>query len=313
MLAMFPNVPSFWVWFGLGITAVISYFVGCLNGAVIVSKYIIQDDVRSHGSGNAGLTNFYRTFGGKLTLAVIAIDVVKMLLAVWFSIVIFSVMLFHVPVVVRYWSGLFCMLGHMFPCMFRFKGGKGILSGGTLVFLLDWRVAAAVWLVFLVAAAATRLISLGSCGTGITFPIATGFVYRSTTLTVMAVIMGGLILWQHRSNLKRLLTGNESQFHLNRRESREPRDPSHSEQSSSRRRSDRARETMQEGTRGQSRERTRDRERSRDREWDRSSPEKSQRPVAHRPSIEDSDLTDYRSSTGAGTRSTPKGGRRMQP
>ena len=311
MLAMFPNVPVFWVWFGLGVTAVISYFVGCLNGAVIVSKYIIQDDVRSHGSGNAGLTNFYRTFGGKLTLAVIAIDVVKMLLAVWFSIVIFSVMLYHVPVVVRYWAGLFCMLGHMFPCMFRFKGGKGILSGGTLVFLLDWRIAAAVWLVFLAAAAATRLISLGSCGTGITFPIVSGFVYRSVPITIMAVIMGGLILWQHRTNLKRLISGNESQFHFHRGQDQEPRDPSRSEQTS-RRRTDREREYMQEGgARGQNRGRSRDGERSRER--DRSSSLKPQRPAAHRPGMEDSDLTDYRSPTGAGSRTTPRGGRRMQP
>lgn len=311
MLAMFPGVPDFWVWFGLALTALISYFVGCLNGAVIVSKYILQDDVRRHGSGNAGLTNFYRTFGGKLTLAVIAIDVVKMLLAVWFSVVIFSVMLYAVPVVVRYWSGLFCMLGHMFPCMFRFGGGKGILSGGTLVFLLDWRIAAAVWLVFLGAAVATRLISLGSCGTGITFPIVSAFVYRSTVITVIAVIMGGLILWQHRANLKRLVTGSESQFHFKRGETREPRAPSRTSQPSSRRRS-----SAREKESGQERPRSRDRDRTRDRERksDRGSTSRTQRPTPHYPGMEDFHINiDDESSRSSGSHTAPRGGGRLYP
>ena len=64
------------------VTAVIAYFCGCFNGAVIVSKYILRDDVRGHGSGNAGLTNFYRTFGGPLTFVVILTDVLKAVVAV---------------------------------------------------------------------------------------------------------------------------------------------------------------------------------------------------------------------------------------
>lgn len=298
MLAMFPGVPENWVWIGLAVTAVLSYFVGCLNGAVIISKYILQDDVRTHGSGNAGLTNFYRTFGGKLTLAVIAIDVVKMLLAVWFSQVIFSAMLYKIPIVVRYWSGLFCMLGHMFPCMFRFKGGKGILSGGTFVFLLDWRIAAAVWIVFLVAAVATRFISLGSCGTGITFPIASALVYQSTIITVMSIIMGGLILLQHRANLQRLLTGQESRFSLRGGGGRQ------SSQGASDRRADTARSRSR-GSRssersreprpsGSSRERSRESRpgegsRARSREPERNSPPRSTRPTAHRPGFGEMD------------------------
>ncbi|MEG0321604.1 MAG: glycerol-3-phosphate acyltransferase, partial [Oscillospiraceae bacterium] len=63
------------------ITAVSAYFLGCFNGAVIVSKYILRDDIRTHGSGNAGLTNFYRVFGGPLTLVVILTDVLKAVVA----------------------------------------------------------------------------------------------------------------------------------------------------------------------------------------------------------------------------------------
>ena len=126
--------------------AVIAYFLGCSNGAVIISKYILRDDVRTHGSGNAGLTNFHRTFGGGLTLVVILIDVLKAVLAILIATHFFL----GDTAFAKYWAGLFCLLGHMFPCMFGFKGGKGILSGGTIAIMIDWRVALVVWGGFIV-------------------------------------------------------------------------------------------------------------------------------------------------------------------
>ena len=110
-------------WESLLVLAVVAYFCGCFNGAVIVSKYILRDDVRNHGSGNAGLTNFYRTFGGPLTAVVILTDVLKAVIAVLLGSWLLG---FIDPLFGKYWAGLFCLLGHMFPCMFHFKGGKGI-------------------------------------------------------------------------------------------------------------------------------------------------------------------------------------------
>ena len=208
------HLPGSMVWGILAVSAIAAYLLGCLNGAVIVSKYILQDDVRDHGSGNAGLTNFHRTFGGKLTLAVIAADVLKMLLAVFMASALFSVVLQETPIFVRYWAGVWCALGHMFPCMFRFRGGKGILSGGALAILLDWRVALAVWGIFILIAVATRLVSLASCAAGALFPVMTMIVYRDTSIFIMSLIVGGLILWQHRGNLSRLVQGKESKFSL---------------------------------------------------------------------------------------------------
>ena len=101
--------------------ALISYFLGCFNGAVIVSKYILRDDVRKHGSGNAGLTNFYRTFGGPLTLVVILTDVLKAVVAILVASWLFSGEGAFMVVVGKYWAGTFCLLGHMFPCMFHFS------------------------------------------------------------------------------------------------------------------------------------------------------------------------------------------------
>ena len=202
------------------LTAVIAYFCGCFNGAVIVSKYILRDDVRTHGSGNAGLTNFYRTFGGPLTLVVILTDVVKAILAIWVGMILFRQMVVDDAFVVtlsKYWAGLFCLLGHMFPCMFHFKGGKGILSGGTIAIMIDWRVALVVWGGFLILAVLTRYVSLGSCWAGASFPFVTWFVFHSVTLTVLAVVIGGLILYMHRGNLYRLVTGNENKFSLHKK------------------------------------------------------------------------------------------------
>ena len=202
------------------LTAVIAYFCGCFNGAVIVSKYILRDDVRTHGSGNAGLTNYYRTFGGPLTLVVILTDVFKAIVAIWVGMFLFRQMIANEVLVValsKYWAGLFCLLGHMFPCMFHFKGGKGILSGGAIAIMIDWRIALVVWGGFLILAILTRYVSLGSCWAGASFPFATWFVYHNVVITVLGAVIGLLILYMHRGNIKRLLTGTENKFSLHKK------------------------------------------------------------------------------------------------
>ena len=113
----------------------------------------------------------------------------------------------------------------MFPCMFHFKGGKGILSGGTIAIMMDWRIALVVWGGFLILAVITKWVSLGSIWAGASFPFATGFVYRDYLMDpvwsahawlvlVLSIILGGLIVWKHRGNLKRILSGTESKFSL---------------------------------------------------------------------------------------------------
>lgn len=201
--------------------AVLAYFLGCFNGAVVVSRYILRDDVRNHGSGNAGLTNFYRTFGGPLTLVVILSDAVKAVVAVLFAMWIAGSISPELITLSKYWAGLFCLLGHMFPVTFQFRGGKGILSGGTIALMMDWRVALVVWGGFLILAIATRYVSLGSCWAGLSFPFVTWFVYQDELITVLAVIIGGLILWKHRGNMVRIAKGTESKFALHKKKEAE--------------------------------------------------------------------------------------------
>ena len=198
-------------------TAVIAYLLGCFNGAVIISKYILKDDIRGHGSGNAGLTNFYRVFGGPLTLVVILCDVLKAVIAISLSVWLVG-HAFGWVVFSKYWAGLFCLLGHMFPCMFGFKGGKGILSGGTLCLLIDWRIALVAWGGFLVLAALTKYVSLGSCWAAFSFPVTSWFIYHDWYILIVAIFNSALVLWMHRANIQRLLSGTENKFHLHKKE-----------------------------------------------------------------------------------------------
>ncbi|HIS52903.1 MAG TPA: glycerol-3-phosphate 1-O-acyltransferase PlsY [Candidatus Onthomonas avicola] len=205
----------------LGITALaivavalVSYFLGCCNSSIIVSKYLLGDDVRNHGSGNAGLTNFYRVYGKKNVVLVILIDVLKGLISCLIGGAILG-SLAGWPVLGRYIAGLFCLLGHVFPCMFGFRGGKGILSGGAIVLMLDWRIALVVWGLFLILVAVSRMVSLGSMAAAIAFPIMTWVIYRSWILLAISVCISILILWRHKDNAKRIAHGEENklEFH----------------------------------------------------------------------------------------------------
>lgn len=201
---------------GAALLTVVPYILGCSNGAILVSKYILRDDIRTHGSGNAGLTNFNRVFGGKLTLLVIAADVLKAVFAVLLG-MLGARILGISPVRAKYIAGLFCELGHMFPVMFGFRGGKGIMSGGIIAIMIDWRVAIVVWGSFVLLTAITKYVSVGSISTGILFPIMAWVLYRDPVCLVFALIVGGLIVFQHRGNIQRLIQGNENKFSLHKK------------------------------------------------------------------------------------------------
>ena len=101
--------------------------------------------------------------------------------------------------------------------MFHFKGGKGILSGGTIAIMIDWRVALVVWGGFLLLAVLTKYVSLGSVWAGGSFPFITWYCYPHWQIVVLAFIIGGLIVWQHRANIRRLLSGTENKFSLHKK------------------------------------------------------------------------------------------------
>lgn len=199
--------------FAVALTLLVSYLLGCFNGSVMTSHFIIRDDVRQHGSGNAGLTNFYRTYGARYALCVIICDMGKTVLAC-----LIGGYLMHW--VVGDWTlglliaGIGCELGHMFPVFFGLRGGKGILSGGVLVLLLDWRVALIAWGLFVSLWLLTRYVSLGSVAATASMPVSVFFLLGHNWLyTVLSAAIAALVIWCHRGNIQRLLSGTEKKFH----------------------------------------------------------------------------------------------------
>ncbi len=192
------------------VTALAAYFLGNHNGAICVSL-MLHDDVRNHGSGNAGLTNFIRNYCASRSLLVIAIDVGKAVLACLLG----GLMLPEYPVAGRTLAGVFVMLGHDFPALQGFRGGKGILSGWFIAFMIDWRVGAMIAAVFFAAYLLTGYVSLGSCLAAATFGIGFALLYpRDLPVAAGTVFMSLLTLFQHRSNIGRLLRGQERKTNL---------------------------------------------------------------------------------------------------
>ena len=201
------------MWYPIAVAALIAYFLGNLNGAVLVSA-LMHDDVRSHGSGNAGLTNFVRNFGAGRALYVIAIDMGKAILACEAGRLILGAHGF--PLEGTALGALCVILGHTFPILLGFKGGKGILSGVTVALMLDWRIGLFVFSIFLVAYFLTKYVSLGSVLSAGSFGFIYAWVHPDAGLFPICVgfVLSFLIVWMHRENIKRLLKGEERKTNL---------------------------------------------------------------------------------------------------
>ena len=187
------------------IIAVCAYLLGSLSFAIIVSKVTMGKDIRNYGSGNAGLTNAYRTMGAGKTLFVLIGDIAKSAAAV-------SIGMLLAGPVGKLVAGIFVILGHMFPLYFGFRGGKGVLVGAVMLLLFDWRMFLIAFVLFFLAVAITRWISLGSILGAVSFPITMAIFYRDPVLIAMAFGMAVAVIFMHRSNIMRMLRGQENRF-----------------------------------------------------------------------------------------------------
>ena len=200
------------MWF-LGLIGVLAgYLLGNLNGAVCMSS-LMHDDVRSHGSGNAGLTNFIRNYGAGRALYVILIDAGKAYLACLCSGLLLQPHGFGLEGVML--GGVAVMLGHDFPALLGFKGGKGILSGLFVALALDWRIAVLLVVVFFAAYLTTQYVSLGSVLGCIGFGVGC-VIWHHDNLFVMisGILVAALTVFMHRGNIVRLIKGEERKTNL---------------------------------------------------------------------------------------------------
>lgn len=200
------------MWLSILTAILVGYMLGNLNGSICVSS-LMHDDVREHGSGNAGLTNFIRNYGAGRSLLVILIDAGKAVLACLNGGLLLQQ--YGMTPEGTVIGGVALMLGHDFPAFLGFKGGKGILSGLFIALMVDWRIALIILVVFAVVYILTQYVSLGSVLAAIAFALCFAVFYRDN-LTVMlcGIFMGVLTIYMHRSNIARLLKGQESKTNL---------------------------------------------------------------------------------------------------
>lgn len=205
----------------LVIVAVLSYLLGSLNFGVILSKNLEKDDVRNHGSGNAGTTNMLRNFGKKLAVLTIAGDMLKVMVAIVIAkyliidtseLAQYAFFSENTDVILKSFAGIFAVIGHIFPCFFHFRGGKGVATSGGMVFMIDWRIALILLAMFILVVIFTKYVSLGSIVMAVFYPVFTYLFYKSFILVLIALVFMTIVLIAHRENIKKLLKGQENKI-----------------------------------------------------------------------------------------------------
>lgn len=194
------------------ISVVVGYLLGNLNGAILISK-LRGDDVRSHGSGNAGLTNFIRNYGANHSLMVILIDAGKGVSACLLGgFLLRNDFGFSAGAAI---GGTAVMIGHMLPVFYGFRGGKGILTGLFVAIVADWRVAVLILAVFALVYFTTRLVSLSSVLAATAFAVGFALFNLNDVITMCCgIFMGAMAVFMHRSNIVRLVKGQETKTDL---------------------------------------------------------------------------------------------------
>ena len=205
------------MWKPMLITALIGYLLGNLNGAVSMSVLQGKDDVRSKGSGNAGLTNFIRNFGKAQAILVVLIDMSKAILAC----VAGGLMLapFELELEGMMLGAVAVSLGHDFPALLGFRGGKGVLSGFAIAMTIDYRCGLIILGIFAISFVITRYVSLSSILGAIGFCVSFAVLYHDRIWVMLGgIFIGAMAVFMHRTNIQRLIKGTESRVTFGKKE-----------------------------------------------------------------------------------------------
>ena len=190
----------------------VGYFIGSINPAIIISKKLFNDDVRNHGSGNAGMTNMMRTYGKKMAPIIFIIDFSKAAISI-----LLGTLIVNIP-----WGGavaaLFAVVGHMFPVYYKFKGGKGVSCMMACILLLSPWSFLIIGPVYIAIILIFKYVSLASVISAMLFPLA-AYAFKDTygqvgLIPFVAFLIGALVVFMHRENLKRLFEGKESKTYF---------------------------------------------------------------------------------------------------
>ena len=201
------------------IMAIIAYLIGSVNFSIIFSKRFAGFDVREKGSGNAGTTNMLRSVGKKAAVITLICDILKGVVSIGIAILLGNIPDLNKELLVQI-AGVSVILGHTFPIFFGFKGGKGVATSLGVLLLSNWQIGLICLVFALVLMILTRMVSVGSCAAAVLFPVLTLFINEHyTVLTegktgsvyfIYSVILAVIVLFNHRTNIKRILNGTEN-------------------------------------------------------------------------------------------------------
>ena len=219
-------------WWVLALILLQAYLFGSINFAIIITRAYAHADIRSFGSGNAGATNVLRTQGACPALITTLGDMAKSIAAVSIGgLILSSAVVAYFPgsaadfsnvqLIGQYIAGFGCILGHLYPIFFEFRGGKGVASTFGVMIILDWHVALICFAAFLLTVLVSKMVSLGSVIAAALFPVLTflfrHFIYGELgyivfLCTFMSALLSGLVIIKHRTNIKRIANGTESRI-----------------------------------------------------------------------------------------------------
>lgn len=209
------------------LVAIIAYLIGSINFSVILSKKFAGFDVREKGSGNAGTTNMLRSVGKKAAAITLICDILKGVVAIGIAILLGYIPDMNKELLLQI-AGIAVILGHTFPVFFGFKGGKGVATSLGVLLLSNWQIGLICLVFALVLMILTRMVSVGSCGAAVLFPVLTLIMTDNKCYTVLtegksgnvyfiySVILAIIVLFNHRENIKRLLNGTENKISFNK-------------------------------------------------------------------------------------------------
>lgn len=200
------------------VVAIIAYLIGSINFSVIFSKKMAGFDVREKGSGNAGTTNMLRSVGKKAAAITLICDILKGVVAILIAMFIaWAFKVENASLLVQI-AGIAVVLGHTFPIFFGFKGGKGVATSLGILIMSNWQIGLICLVFGVVLIALTRMVSLGSCAAAVLFPVLTLFinehyiVSQGSSYLIYSIILAVIVLFNHRSNIKRILSGKENKI-----------------------------------------------------------------------------------------------------
>ena len=211
--------------------AIIAYLIGSINFSVILSKKMAGFDVRQKGSGNAGTTNMLRSVGKKAAAITLICDILKGVVSIGIAILVGYLFNAQNKSILVQIAAIAVVIGHTFPIFFGFKGGKGVATSLGVLIMTNWQIGLICLAIAIIIMAITKMVSLGSCMAAIAFPLLTYFaanifenayiVKEGTSYFVYSIILAVIVLFNHRSNIKRIITGKENKLSFKKERTKE--------------------------------------------------------------------------------------------